>query len=230
VIDRLDYVSTTTQELLRVQVLEKLILCYRSSFVSICRSILLEFYRNMNHNSNTTTHAIDTGLFTTTSWTSEEREKLINFNECISGTRFHATFISIGRLRYDISLFWIDASIYWLIHHARQLKEIHNILSINQSWSPRLYEIGILSKVFRLYFGLSGILSRPVNTSIDARFTGYEFYESSDYPSSTTTTGDRPDRYILRTNEIIESCRIIYAIIYVLLTSLHLSNIWLRCL
>ena len=90
-------------------------------------------------------------------WTFEEREKLINFNECISGTRFHATFILIGRLRYDISLFWIDAFLYWLIHYSRQLKEIHNILSINQLWSTRLYEIGIISKVFCLYYGLSGL-------------------------------------------------------------------------
>jgi len=90
-------------------------------------------------------HAIDIGLFTTMLWTFEEREKLINFNECISGTRFHATFILIGRLRYDISLFWIDAFVYWLIHYSRQLKEIHNILSINQLWSTRLYEIGIIS-------------------------------------------------------------------------------------
>ena len=77
-------------------------------------------------------------------WSFEEREKLINFNECLSGTRFHAAFLLIGRLRYDISLFWVDAFVNWLIKYTRQLKEIHNILSLNQLWSSRLYEIIII--------------------------------------------------------------------------------------
>ena len=181
----------------------------------------MEFYRNLNHNLNITTHAIDIGLFTTMLWTFEEREKLINFNECISGTRFHATFILIGRLRYDISLFWIDAFVYWLIHYSRQLKEIHNILSINQLWSTRLYEIGIISKVFCLYFGLSGLLSRSANILIDARLTGYEFYQCLKYSLFISSIGDCLDRYVLRINEIIESCRIIYAVIYLLLGSFN---------
>jgi len=37
-------------------------------------------------------------------WNFEEREKLIHFSEVLSGTRFHAVFLLIGRLRYDISL------------------------------------------------------------------------------------------------------------------------------
>ena len=217
--DRLDYVSSITQELLCIQILEKLMNCYDSCFVSIWRSLLLEFYRNLNHNLNITTHAIDIGLFTTMLWTFEEREKLINFNECISGTRFHATFILIGRLRYDISLFWIDAFIYWLVSYSRQLKEIHNILSLNQLWMRRLFEIGILSKNFCLYFGLSGILCRSSNILIDARLTGYEFYYNLKYSLFISSIGDCMDRYLIRINEIVESCRIIYAVLYILLGS-----------
>ena len=164
--DRLDYVSTVTQELLCIQILEKMILCYCSSFISIWRSILLEFYRNLNHNLNITTHAIDIGLFTTMLWTFEEREKLINFNECISGTRFHAAFLLLfhaaflllfhaafllmGRLRYDIS---VDAFMYWLIHYSRQLKEIHNMLSIN----PLLYKVK-LKYILLLVFMLASVM------------------------------------------------------------------------
>ena len=39
-------------------------------------------------------------------------EKLINFIEGLTGTRYHAAYLLIGRLRYDISLFWIDSIIY----------------------------------------------------------------------------------------------------------------------
>ena len=219
--DRLDYVSTVTQELLVVQLVERLLNCYCSGFISIWRSLLLEFYRNLNHNLNIATHAIDIGLFTTMLWSFEEREKLISFNECISGARFHAAFLLLGRLRYDVSLFWIDAFVYWLIHYSRQIKEVHNILSTSQLWSSRLYEIGLITKPFSLFFGLSGLLARSSNVLIDARLTGYEFYQCLKYSLFVSSTGDSLDRYALRLNEIIEACRIIYALAFPLLASCH---------
>lgn len=85
----------------------------------------------------------------------------------------------------------------------------------------RLYEIGILSKPFCLYFGLSGILSRSANIMIDARLTGYEFYHNLKYSLFISSIGDCMDRYLLRINEIVESCRIIYSIIYMLLGSFN---------
>ncbi len=87
-----------------------LILCLvkGSIYDSTLRTLFLEFYRILNHCLAITTHAIDIGLFTTMLWSFEEREKLINFSEVLSGTRFHAAFVLMGRLRYDIALRWID--------------------------------------------------------------------------------------------------------------------------
>ena len=68
-----------------------------------------------------------------------------------------------------------------MLYYIRKLKEIHNILSINRLWRTRLYEIGIVIKDFCLYFGVTGLLSRSIKIIIDARFTGYEFYEELNY-------------------------------------------------
>jgi len=68
-----------------------------------------------------------------------------------------------------------------------------------------------------LSFGLSGLLSRPVKIWIDSRFSGYEFHQSLDYSIFITSNGDCLDRYPPRYNEMIESCRIIYAIPYLVL-------------
>ena len=170
--DRFDYVSTITQELLFVHGLERLISCYGSIYDSTLRTLFLEFYRILNHCLAITTHAIDIGLFTTMLWSFEEREKLINFSEVLSGTRFHAAFVLMGRLRYDIALRWIDSFVYFLIHFTRKLKEIHYILSMNRLWRRRLYEIGIIERDFCFYFGFSGMLSRSAKIWLDARFTG----------------------------------------------------------
>ena len=73
-------------------------------YSSTWRTLFCEFYRILNHCLAITTHAIDIGLFSTMLWSSEEREKLIYFSEVLSGTRIHAAFLLIGRLRYDISI------------------------------------------------------------------------------------------------------------------------------
>ena len=110
--DRFDYVSTITQELLFVHALERLIGCIGYIYSSTWRTLFLEFYRILNHCLAITTHAIDIGLFTTMLWNFEEREKLIHFTEVVSGTRFHAAFLLVGRLRYDISFKIIDSFVY----------------------------------------------------------------------------------------------------------------------
>jgi len=159
--DRLDYVSTITQELLLVNALERLIGCVGYIYPSTRRTLSLEFYRIPNHCLAITTHAIDTGSLTTMLRNLEEREKLIHFSEVLSGTRFHAAFSLVGRLRYDISLRRIDSFVYFSCHFVRKLKEIHNILEMNRLRRTRLYEIGIIERDFRLLSGLPGSSSRP---------------------------------------------------------------------
>ena len=222
--DRSDHVSGVIQEFSFILILERMINCYCSNYISLWRIILLEFYRNLNHSLNITTHAIDIGSFTTMPWKPEEREKLMNTIEVLSGTRFHAIPPLINKSRFDISLFSIDPSIYWLLHYIRKLKEIHQLLTINRLWRTRLYEIGILIKDSCLYFGSSGSLSRPIKIIIDARSIGHEFHEVSNHSISYPSIGDRPDRYILRFNEIIEPCRIMYILFYILLSSFFYSS------
>lgn len=49
---------------------------------------------------------------------------------------------------------------------------------------------------------------------MDARFPGYEGYQCFDYSIFLGSNPDCPDRYPSRFNEMIESRRIIYAIIF----------------
>ncbi len=212
--NRLDYVSTITQELLFILLLERLTNYFIIIYISLFRTLFLELYRNLNHNLNITTHAIDIGLFTSMLWSFEEREKIINFIEILTGTRFHTLLLLLGKLRFDISLYFIDSLLYWLLNYSRKLIEIHYILSINRIWRTRPNEIAIINTNFCLYYGLSGIISRSINIWIDGRIIGFEYYNELNYLIYSGSIGDCLDRYILRLNEIIESCKIIYYIIY----------------
>ena len=71
------------------------------------------------------------------------------------------------------------------------------------------------------YFTCFNHFIRLANILIDARLTGYEFYQCVRYSLFISSIGDCLDRYVLRLNEIIESCRIIYTVIYQLLGSFN---------
>ena len=219
--DRLDYVSNISQELLFIQLVERLINCYLIDYISLWRTFFLEFYKNLNHLLNITTHAIDLGLFITMLWIFDEREKLINNISMITGTRFHVSLLLLGNLRYDLTLNWIRIMICWLFSFGIKIKELNYLLT-NTLWNIRLIEIGIIKKEFCLYFGISGIISRSIAIYIEIRLLYYEFYYFINFIIFTTLLGDCLDRYVLRLNEIIESCRILYYILLGLFYSLSL--------
>jgi len=214
--DRLDYVSTITQEHLFIATFEILINVTIIPIISFWRIILSELYRNLNHCLNITTHAIDIGVFSTMIWLFEEREKLINLIEGLTGTRFHNALLLIGRLRYNISLVWIDSFLCWLAYFIIKIKEIHTILGNNRIWRTRLYEIGIIKKDNCLFYGITGIIARSTNLRIDARLCGYEFYVGLSYLLFLCVSGDCLSRYILRVNEIMEGNKIVYIILSLL--------------
>jgi NADH:ubiquinone oxidoreductase subunit D len=57
----------------------------------------------MNHCLGITTHFIDLGLLTTMLWGFEEREKMFNIMESITGSRYHIAILSLGINRYNIT-------------------------------------------------------------------------------------------------------------------------------
>jgi NADH dehydrogenase (ubiquinone) Fe-S protein 2 len=94
--DRLDYVSMMVQEHVFSLAIESLSNCTISLQVSFIRVLFLELTRILNHLLAITTHALDIGAITPFFWGFEEREKLMEFYERVSGARMHSCFICPG--------------------------------------------------------------------------------------------------------------------------------------
>ncbi len=100
--DRLDYVSMMAQEHLFSYAIETLLKCTIPQRARYIRVIFLELTRILNHLLSVTTHAIDVGALTPLLWAFEEREKIMEFYERVSGARMHASYIRPGGVSYDI--------------------------------------------------------------------------------------------------------------------------------
>merc|ERR1712032_654590 len=82
--------------------LEKLLQCEVPLRAQYLRVLCCEITRILNHLLALTTHAMDVGALTPFLWAFEEREKLMEFYERISGARMHSAFFRPGGLQVDI--------------------------------------------------------------------------------------------------------------------------------
>jgi len=91
--DRLDYVSMMTQEHAFCLSIETLMgsVSY-SSIYSQIRTLFDELTRILNHLLAISTHSLDVGSMVPLFWAFEERERIMEFYERVSGARMHAAF------------------------------------------------------------------------------------------------------------------------------------------
>ena len=112
--DRLDYVSPMCQEHAFALATEKLLKISVPLRAQYIRVIFAEITRILNHLLNIPAYAADIGAVTPFLWCFEEREKLLEFHEAVSGARFHAAYFRPGGVHQDIHEELLEDILKWL--------------------------------------------------------------------------------------------------------------------
>jgi NADH dehydrogenase (ubiquinone) Fe-S protein 2 len=208
--DRLDYVSMMAQEHGYTLAVEKLIGCKVPLRAQYIRVLFLEITRIMNHLLALSCHALDVGAMSPLLWAFEEREKLHEFYERVSGARFHAAYIRPGGVSQDMPLGLSEDIYIFSNNFAKRLDEIEEMLTVNRIWKQRLVDIGIVTGEEALAWGFSGVMLRGSGISWDVRKNQpYEIYDKLDFDIPVGINGDSYDRYMIRIEEMRQSLRII---------------------
>jgi NADH dehydrogenase (ubiquinone) Fe-S protein 2 len=129
--DRLDYVSMMCQEHAYSLAIEELVglqVPLRAQFI---RVIFSELTRLLNHLMALTTHALDVGALTPFLWGFEEREKLMEFYERVSGARMHAAYIRPGGVAFDLPVGLLQDIYFFLIQYQSRIDELEDLLTSN---------------------------------------------------------------------------------------------------
>merc|ERR1712070_1056740 len=87
------------------------------------RVIFCEITRLLNHLLAVGCHALDVGAMTPFFWGFEEREKLMEFYERVSGARFHAAYIRPGGVAADLPLGLLDDIYQWATQFGDRIDE-----------------------------------------------------------------------------------------------------------
>ena len=208
--DRLDYVSCMVQEHIYCLSLEYLKSFIVNSQVQIIRILFSEITRILNHLMALTTHALDVGALTPFLWAFEEREKLMNFYELISGARMHASFFRPGGVFKNWNLLFLEKLLDFSIQFPYRILEIESLLTNNRIWKERLINIGSISKKQASSWSFSGVLLRSTGVFWDLRkIQPYESYNNFKFKIPISFFGDSYDRYLLRIEEMKQSILII---------------------
>lgn len=208
--DRLDYVSMMCQEHAYSLAVEKLLNCEIPLRAKYIRVLFAEITRILNHLLALTTHAMDVGALTPFLWAFEEREKLMEFYERVSGARLHAAYVRPGGVSQDLPLGLCDDIYQFCQSFASRIDEMEELLTGNRIWKQRLVNIGIVSEEDALNWGFTGVMLRGSGVEWDLRkCQPYEVYDQLDFDVPVGTMGDCYDRYLIRVEEMRQSLRII---------------------
>ena len=208
--DRLDYVSMMSQEHTYCLAVEKLVKCQVPLRAQYIRVMFAEITRILNHTLAVGCHALDVGAMTPFFWLFEEREKLMEFYERVSGSRMHAAYFRPGGVSVDIPHGLLNDIFIFCEQFKIRLLEMEELLTTNRIWKQRLVDIGVVTVKNAYDWGFSGVMLRGSGVNWDLRKSQpYDVYNTMNFNVPTGTNGDCYDRYLVRVFEMRESLKII---------------------
>lgn len=208
--DRLDYVSMMCQEHAYSLAVERLVGCTVPLRGMQLRVLFGEITRLLNHLMAVTTHALDVGALTPFLWGFEEREKLMEFYERVSGARMHAAYVRPGGVHRDLPLGLVDDLYAFISQFGQRLNEMEELLTNNRIWKQRLVDVGRVTAAAALAWGFSGVMVRGSGLPWDLRRSAsYEVYDRLPFGVPVGRHGDCYDRYLVRLEEMRQSLRLL---------------------
>jgi len=208
--DRLDYVSPMCQEHAFALAVESLLKCEVPLRAQYIRVLFSELTRILNHLMNIGTLALDVGATSPLLWLFEEREKIMEFYERVSGSRMHANYFRPGGVASDVQEDLLEDIITFAHKLPRYIEDVEGLLTDNRIWRQRLMGIGVASAQQAQEWGFSGPMLRASGIAWDLRKSNpYDVYHLMDFNVPVCYNGDCYDRYLVRVAEIYESLKII---------------------
>jgi NADH:ubiquinone oxidoreductase subunit D len=115
------------------------------------------------------THAMDVGALTPFLWGFEEREKLMEFYERVSGARLHAAYVRPGGVAFDLPHGLLEDIFKWATQFSSRVDEIEEVVTGNRIWKQRTIGVGTVTAKQALDYSFTGVMLRGSGVPWDLR-------------------------------------------------------------
>ncbi len=212
--EKIDYVSPSHAALAYALAVEKISGIQISERAQTIRRVICELSRITSHLYFLSKFSKEMSSNTVAMHALNEKEKLNDLFEMITGSRLMYNYIRIGGVAADITEGFSDKTIGALQRIKNRLLEFEDLLFLNSLTKQRTKKIGILTLSQALDYGVTGPNLRASGGSIDLRknsaYSGYEKTKWDMLPRfNENLNGDVYARVRIRLFEIRESIAII---------------------
>lgn len=213
--DRVDYVAAMFCNHGWSMAAEKLAGIEVPKRAEYCRVIADELCRLHSHLLSVGTMAMDIGAFTPFTHAIREREYLNDLFEELCGARLTFHYMRIGGVGWDLPPGWTEKVLVFLDRFEAMIEEYNRLISYNKIFVARLADVAVISAAEAIDYHLVGPNLRGSGVRYDVRKDDpYSIYPELDFDipvgrGEMGTLGDSFDRYIVRMDEMKQSCRIL---------------------
>jgi NADH-quinone oxidoreductase subunit D len=208
--DRLDYLAPLANNVAYALAVEKLMGWELPPRGKAIRVICCELARISAHLLGIGAFAMDVGAVTVFLWTFTEREKIYNLIELLTGARFTTSYTRVGGQTRDLPETFLAQLREFITTFRKSHAEVDGLLTRNRIFIDRTKDIGIITKEDAIAYAISGPNLRGSGIEHDLRRKHpYLDYEKYDFEIPVGTVGDCFDRYLVRMEEMKQSCNIL---------------------
>ncbi len=204
--DRMDYLSAHINNAAFTLSVENLLGIEPPPRGQMLRVLLMEIQRLASHLVWIATHCLDLGAMTVYFYAFQQREKLLDLTEMMSGVRMMPSWIVPGGLRGDAPDGWFERCKEFVDNFPEALEELENLLNANPIFRERTQGVGRISVDECLGLGVSGATLRAAGVDYDVRKARpYSGYEQFDFHVPLGKFSDVYDRFRVRMAEMWQS-------------------------
>ncbi len=208
--DRLNYCSAPINNIGWHLTAERLMGIQTPKKVDYMRVIVMELARIADHLICNSVLGVDTGALTGFVYVFQQREKIYEIFEEISGARLTTNLGRIGGFERDFSAAVYTKLEAFMKEFPAVLREFESMLLRNRIFMERTMGVGGISPEKALSYGFTGPNLRAAGVDYDVRVMNpYASYEDFTFTVPIGARGDAYDRFCVRGAEMWESYSII---------------------
>lgn len=207
---RMDYLAALIYNHGYVGVVERLAGIEATPRAEYIRVITSELNRLQSHLLWLGVLVLDLGAFTPIMYTFEDREKILDILEDVTGSRLTYCYMRVGGVVRDIDDKFIERTREYIRWQRSRMPMYDNLVTGNIIFRKRVEDIGEFTPDLARRYGLTGPVLRATGIAYDIRRAEpYSVYPELDFEIPTETAGDCMAAYRVRVREIEQSLRIL---------------------
>ncbi|HEV7301494.1 MAG TPA: NADH-quinone oxidoreductase subunit D [Tepidisphaeraceae bacterium] len=226
IVDRMDYSAPIYNELAWHGAAEKLMGIEITPRCKVLRTIAGELGRIQSHLLCVGAAGLDLGALTAFLYVFNERESIYDIVELMSGQRFHTSWTRVGGLNQDLpdeAMFKKMVKTFINETMPRAVGEVEKLLNKNRIFIDRTKGISPISREDAIAWSMTGPMARAAGVRRDVRKDAPYLCFADNWDGQgakavkfqvpVMTTGDVYARYLVRLEEMKQSCEIIRQLI-----------------